>query len=439
LRSLRGRLLLWLLGLLTVVAMLAGVAAYVIDRGEVDQSLDVQLRQIALNIGDTRRPVSGDGGGVSLDPEDALVVTISDVAGQRRTSDASVSIPLQTETGFTNVTASGEAWRSYTLVEPNRTVQVSQRREVRDEFAASSAERVVLPILGVLPLLWVMVGWIVARALKPLGRLTTQLRGWGEDRTDSLEIHDVPEEVLPLAVAMNDLIVRLDGQIEFRRQFISDAAHELRTPLTALRLQVNNLRKTSEYAGGKAAIDEMERGLRRTSDMISQVLDLARAESKAEGEKLGAVPLEDAIAASVEDVMHLANDKGIDVSLDSATDATVAGHRADIRTVLKNLLDNAIRYTPNGGSVDLAVRRSAESVTVEICDTGPGIPDALLDRVFERFFRAAGNGVEGSGLGLPIVSVIAARCGATVTLHNRRDRSGLVARVAFREAAITDH
>ena len=433
-RSLRGRLLLWLLGLLTGVGVLAGLGAYVLDRNEVDGSLDAQLRQIALNIGDTRSPASGNGGGVSLDPEDALVVTIWDRLGQRRTSDSSVVIPRQTEPGFATLQGSGEAWRSYALVEADRTVQVAQREVVREEFAANSAWRAVLPILVLLPLLWLLVGWTVGRGLRPLHGLTAELRGWGTASTDPLPIADVPDEVLPLVLAMNELIARLHAQLEFRQQFISDAAHELRTPLTALRLQVNNLRATSDERARKLVVDEMERGLRRTSDMIAQMLDLARAEAAPNDVRLGPIDLQEAIASSLQDVIQLANEKRIDVGLNASVAAAVRGDPAEVRTLLKNLLDNAVRYSPAGSSVDITLERSGDQIVVEVCDTGPGIPTGLLDRVFDRFFRVLGADVEGSGLGLPIVRAIADRCGASVTLRNRIDPSGLVARVSFHEA-----
>lgn len=434
-RTLRARLLLWLLGLLTAVGVLAGAGAYVLDRNEVDGSLDAQLRQIALNIGDTRSPVSGNGGGVSLDPEDALVVTIWDQAGQRRSSDSSVVIPRQTETGFANVQGSGEEWRSYALVEPGRTVQVAQRIVVRDEFAANSAWRAVLPILALVPLLWLLVGWVVGRVLRPLHGLTSELRLWGTASTDPLPVRDVPDEVLPLVLAMNDLIARLHAQLEFRQQFISDAAHELRTPLTALRLQVNNLRATSDDSARKLAIDEMERGLRRTSEMVTQMLDLARAEASTNDERPVAVDLQAVIALSLQDVIQLANEKRIDVGLSASATAMVMGDQNEIRILFKNLLDNAIRYTPSGGSVDIALDSADGRVVLEVKDTGPGIPAVLLDRVFDRFFRVAGTEAEGSGLGLPIVRAIADRCKATVSLHNRADGSGLIARVLFYEAA----
>jgi two-component system OmpR family sensor kinase len=251
---------------------------------------------------------------------------------------------------------------------------------------------------------------------------------------DSLPSADVPDEILPLVLAMNDLISRLDAQLEFRQRFISDAAHELRTPLTALRLQVGNLRGAASGPTAKALIDEMERGLRRMSEMIAQMLDLARAEAPSASRALSPIDLRDAIAGALEDVISLASEKGIDIGLDSSIAASVMGNVDEIRILLKNLLDNAVRYTPPSGRIDLDLSRAGSRIVLEIRDTGPGVPDPLLGRLFDRFFRGAGAATEGSGLGLAIVKAIADRCGAAVVLANRHDRSGLVARVTFLEA-----
>src|SRR5581483_1810497 len=240
--SLRGRLLIWLFCLLTAMSVLAGIVAYVLDRNEVDESLDGQLRQIALNVGNTDAPIAArQGDGVTLDPEDAFVVTIWDGTGRQHSSDPSFMTARPTEAGYSNFEAEGEAWRGYTRIDKNRAILVAQRLVVRQEFATDSAWRAVLPIAALIPLSWLLVGWIVSRVLRPLRAVTGELRRWGKAGTNPLSLTDVPDEILPLALATNDLVTRLQAQLEFRERFISDAAHELRTPLTALRLQAKNL------------------------------------------------------------------------------------------------------------------------------------------------------------------------------------------------------
>jgi two-component system OmpR family sensor kinase len=171
------------------------------------------------------------------------------------------------------------------------------------------------------------------------------------------------------------------------------------------------------------------------SDMVSKLLQLARADASAHAHNPVMVDLSEAAAAALQDVMPLAGEKEIDIGIVTATRELVLADPEELRTLIGNLADNAVRYTPRGGVVDIAVTRATHEVVLEIRDTGPGIPEQLLQRVFDRFVRAAGVDSEGSGLGLAIVKAIAERCSARVSLINRQDRSGLVARVAFAETA----
>ena len=430
--SLRGRLLIWLAGLLTIVSFFAGIVAYALDRNEVDGSLDGQLRQIALNVGNTDSPVGTRwADGVKLDPEDEFVVTVWDRSGLRHSSDPSFATARPTAQGYSDFEAAGEIWRGYTRVGQDRTIQVAQRLVVRAEFATNSALRAVLPIAALIPLSWLLVGWIVSRILRPLHAVTSELRQWGQEGTNPLSLQGVPDEILPLAFATNDLLTRLQAQLEFRERFISDAAHELRTPLTALRLQARNLSDSAASAEQAALIKEVADGARRMSDMVGKLLQLARADASAPARNPVSVDLGEAIAASLRDVMPIAGEKGIDIGLVAASPERVLADPDELRTLISNLVENAVRFTQQGGVVDLSVKRTGADVVFEVRDTGPGIPEQLLDRVFGRFVRLPGSTVEGSGLGLPIVRAIAERCGARVALANRRDRTGLVARVAF--------
>ena len=439
-RSLRNQLLASLFALVTVLGALGGIGAYLVSRGEVDQSLDGQLRQIALNVGDTDNPVSPDrADGVKLDPEDAFVVTIWDMQGAPLSSDPSFHPPRPGDTGYANFAAQGEQWRAYALVGPNRTVQVAQRMVVRDEFAADSALRAVLPFAAMIPLGWLVVGLVVGRVLRPIRGVTEQLRRWGRSTTSPLVLDDVPDEIMPLALATNDLVTRLQSQLEFREQFISDAAHELRTPLTALRLQARNLESRLNAPEEASLLAEMEKGVLRMSDMVTKMLQLARADASAALRNPINVDLNEVIAGSLEQVMPMAIAKEIDLGVADSVPAMVTADPDEIRTLVTNLVENAVRYTPDGGTVDVSLRQRDSHVDLQVRDTGPGIPEHLLEQVFGRFAKVDGSDGEGSGLGLSLVRAIAERCGATATLANRRDRRGLVATVAFPVERRIDH
>jgi len=414
------------------MSVLAGIVAYALDRNEVDESLDGQLRQIALNMGNTDSPVaSRQGDGVTLDPEDAFVVTIWEASGRLHSSDPLFMTARPTEAGYSNFTAEGEAWRGYTRIDRDRAILVAQRLVVRQEFAADSAWRAVLPIAALIPLSWLLVGWIVSRVLRPLRAVTGELQQWGRAGTNPLSLTGVPDEILPLALATNDLVTRLQAQLEFRERFISDAAHELRTPLTALQLQAKNLSDSAASPEQAALITEMTKGVRRMSNMVSKLLQLARADASAPARNPVAVDLGEAIAASLQDVMPLAAEKQIDIGMVPSSAEKVLADPDELRTLIGNLVENAVRYTGTGGIIDLSVERTASDVVLEVRDTGPGIPEEIIDRVFARFVRVAGSDIDGSGLGLPIVRAIADRCGARVSLINRKDRNGLIARVVF--------
>lgn len=431
-KSLRSQLLVSLLALVTVLGAVGGVGAYLVSRGEVNQSLDGQLRQIALNVGDTDNPVDPNrADGVTLDPEDAFVVTIWDVVGAPRSSDPSFHASRPKQSGYVDFTAQGEQWRAYNEVGPNRKVQVAQRVVVRDEFAADSALRAVLPFAAMIPLGWLVVGLVVRRVLWPIRGVTKQLRHWGKSTNSPLLLDDVPDELMPLALATNDLVTRLQGQLEFREQFISDAAHELRTPLTALRLQARNLESSLHSAEEAATLADMDKGLHRMSDMVSKMLQLARADASAAARNPLNVDLHRAIAGSLEQVMPMAIAKEIDLGVADSIPATVFADPEEVGTLITNLVQNAVRYTPHGGTVDISLRRSASDVRLEVRDTGPGIPEHLLERVFARFVKVDSSDSDGSGLGLSLVRAIAERCGGSVTLANRQDSHGLIASVSF--------
>jgi two-component system OmpR family sensor kinase len=431
-KSLRARLLVGLLGLLTSIGIIAGIVAYVLDRDEVDESLDGQLRQIAMNVGDTSFPVAAsEGDGVPIDPEDEFVVTIWDASGQSHSSDPLYRVGQPPEAGYSDFQAGGTEWRAYTRIDRGRTIQVAQRMVVRDEFAANSAVRAVLPVAVLIPLSWLLVGWVVGRVLRPLHAVTRELHQWGKAGTNPVSLSDIPSEILPLAAATNDLVTRLQGQLEFRERFISDAAHELRTPLTALRLQARNLSESASSPEQASLIAEMADGVRRMSDMVGKLLQLARADVSLPVRNPVPVDLSEAVANSLQDAVALAAEKGIDIGVVATSAERVLADPDELRTLIGNLVENAVRYTPKGGVVDLAVERRAAEIVLEVRDTGPGIPEQLLDKVFGRFVRLNNAEVEGSGLGLPIVRAIAERYGARIALANRRDRSGLVARVSF--------
>ena len=244
-----------------------------------------------------------------------------------------------------------------------------------------------------------------------------------------------------LATALSDLLARLRAALERERAFMADAAHELRTPLTALHLQMGMLARASSEAERAAATERLSAGVQRAIRLVEQLLSLARQEPRAQGERMP-VRLDELAREVVAELVPLADAGRIDLGVSSAQALSVRGDADDLRTLLRNLVDNAVRYTGAGGRVDVSVAEEEEeeaggarAVRLTVSDDGPGIPPEERERVFDRFHRRAGTTLPGSGLGLSIVKSIADAHGATLTLAGGASGKGLSVTVSFRQDA----
>ena len=222
--------------------------------------------------------------------------------------------------------------------------------------------------------------------------------------------------------------------IRHERAFIADAAHELRTPLTALSLQLQALEVAAAGAEAAAARRQLAAGVARATRLVEQLLSLARHQGRPQGER-GPVPLHEVAREAVLELVRAADAKHVDLGIAHEEPAVVTGDREALRVLVTNLVDNAVRYTPEGGRVDVSVSRGATAgeapVVLEVTDTGPGIPEEERARVFDRFYRVPGTAQGGSGIGLAIVSSIAEQHGARVELDSAQGTAGLRVRVTF--------
>lgn len=434
-RSLRARLAFALFLLLTCVGVAAVAAAYLVVESEPDDLLDDQLRQIAMFVGDEARPLPPPD--PPIEAHDAVLIVIRDGSGKIiRRSDDSVDLPPATETGFSDVVANGEGWRTYAIVTADRVIQAAQREETRDELANEAAFHAVAPIVLLIPLSWIVLGVLVTRLFRPLDALTEELRVAPAERNRPLSTDGLPSEVAPLVEQVNGLLSRQNELLELRKRFVSDAAHQLRTPLTALQLQVSNLARAPGSYAVAAEVSEIRRGIRRMTRLTSQLLDLARAEAPDDPAAVHATDLSLALRRVIETVLPLANERGVDLGVVSDVIAKVGCREQDLTASLMNVIDNAVRYTPTGGRVDVASAFAGIGVEVTVRDTGPGVEHGDLDRVFERFARVGGavdNGAAdgGAGLGLAIVRAAAARSGMEVRLENASAPRGLRVTIAM--------
>ncbi|MEE7494771.1 two-component sensor histidine kinase [Methylobacterium oryzae] len=426
--SLRRTALGWMTALLAGIGIAAMIAAYLLARSEAADFLDGQLRQVALNAGPgladeqsaAQAPPAAD-----EDPEDQIAVTIWQ-DGRILRNDPGMDTQRPERLGYADPVMGGETWRTYTRAAGALTVRVAQRDVVRVEFARTAAFGAVTPLLLLVPLSWLVVGWAMNRVLGRLDVLVRDLAGRSVSATTPLPMQDVPVEVAPLVGAMNGLIGRLQAALDAQRRFVADAAHELRTPLAAMHAQIDVL----PASGIPGSRDALVAGLRRASRLVDQLLRLARLDGQ-EG-VAERIDLASLLLDCVGDHAVLAQANDIDLCVAVTASVMLHAPADEIRTLVVTLLDNALRYTAAGGEVDVSLGQEAGRHVLAMRDTGCGLPPGCEARLFDRFYRAAPPDIEGTGLGLAIARRIAERHGLGLTVENRRDgRQGVLARIVL--------
>ncbi|HEY1872903.1 MAG TPA: ATP-binding protein [Steroidobacteraceae bacterium] len=436
--SLRARLLGSLLAGVVLVGATGGWVVYRNALAEADAFFDYHLRETALILRD--EPVEYLLA-PQLPPTNAsydFVVQVWSLDGVRvYLSRPHAVLPDITTLGFSTVLTPEGRWRVFGVQAVTRVIQVAQPLSVRERRAAQLALQTLKPFALLLPVLALLIWFAVGLALEPLRRLTTQVKARRVDALDALPAERLPDEVQPLVLALNDLLERLRAALERERAFMADAAHELRTPLTALYLQLGMLARASGEAEREAAMSTLSAGVQRAIHLVEQMLALARQEPRADSQRVP-VRLDELARAIVTELVPLADAGHIDLGVAAAQPATVAGDPDALRTLLRNLVDNAVRYTPAGARVDVTVESRAGAARLTVSDDGPGIPSEERKRVFDRFYRRAGTAPSGSGLGLAIVKAIADAHGATVSLDAGPSGKGLAVSVTFPAQSAAD-
>jgi two-component system OmpR family sensor kinase len=431
--SLKRQLIVWALGLFTVVGLLAGGISYLLALQDANVLLDHQLLLVAGSIdeGSQLSAMQAKYLGESKEEQESdFVIQVWYENEKVRSSHPDFDLLKRNSTGYSNVLLHGQRWRAYTIVYPDRTVQVSQSHEVRRKIATNAALRALIPIAGLYPLSWVLVVFGVGHILKPLAKVTKAATQRDASSLDPLPEEHLPTEIAPLVTEMNGLILRVRETIDTQRHFMLDAAHELRTPLAALQLQIENLSQSRSQDDLEVRITDLKSGIQRASHLVGQLLHMARYGAEKQTIRTD-LDLGKLVKSCIGDFIPIAEKRRIDLGMIHDEPALIRANAGDLRILFNNLLDNAIRYTPEGGRIDVSIAVLGQKAKVEILDNGPGIPEALLPRVFDRFFRVGGHEIEGSGIGLAIVTAIATQESAEISLSNRQDESGLLAAVSF--------
>lgn len=433
--SLRARLLGLLLLAILLTALAQAFVVYREARAEADSIFDYHMQQMAqaLRTGVSMpdlpaldEQLTGDKG------FDFLVQVWSNEGLTVFQSRAGAALPQRAVLGFSEVRVRNTPYRVFSMQTRTQVIQVAQDMGPRRAMARSLAWRTITPILWMAPLLMLVAWWAVSASLRPVDRVRAQVASREADGLSRVAEQGLPDEIRPLVHELNLLFDRVRSAFEAQQHFVSDAAHELRSPLAALRLQVQGLQRARDDDARQVALDRLLSGIDRATRLVEQLLMLARQEA---GMAIGTPPqslvLSDLVRAGVTEVSPQAQLKHIDLGVCDADDGLLLGQPEALRILLRNLLDNALKYTPEGGQIDVSVRREGARLMLTVDDSGPGIPEDERSRVFDRFYRIQGAAAGGSGLGLAIVNAIARAHGAHLSLAQAVSLGGLRVELRF--------
>jgi len=450
--SIRRQLLQWLLLGIALSSAVSGVFVYRHTRSEIDELYNAHLEQLAIvlaqHLGDAaERPADA-----SIIPaakalakwkEETYLIQLWDKRGQLRDAaspvigDLGVAIPLQPRVGFYRHKINDQVWRIYRADGEHLTVQIAQPEAARSGIINETSLRMLLPLTLQIPLL-VFCAWIaVRRGLRPLDQLSNAIAQRQPNALIPLNALSLPIDLQPLVHTLNALLERLNGALQQQRNFVADAAHELRTPLAALQLQLDLLMRASSQEDRDLTLSLLSKGIQRATNLVQQLLQFAHSEAPVSKDYLIEIPLHRLAAESIERYLPAARLRGIDLGVIRLEPVSIRCVTADIEAVLDNLLSNAIRYTPIGGKVDLAIFAEQGDAIIDVIDTGIGIPESERARIFDRFYRVltlhgTTNSIEGSGLGLAIVKALCERYGAAIEISSGPNGAGTHFRVRWR-------
>lgn len=451
--SIRSRLLLSLSLTIGVITAIATTAGYFGSRHEADEVFDAQLAQYARTVGEllahhhgevlrvrdfeTDRSYGGHHPGHSYEAKIAFRV----VDGQGRMvahSERFPALDIELRPGYRDIRWNGHDWRLFCIQhdDADRWIITAERGDIRGELAQEIAWQSIFPVLVGLPVTALLIAWLVPVGLRPLRRLSAEFRQREAADLSPIPTDHMPAELRSLTQSANDLLFRLAQSFQREQRFTANAAHELRTPIAALLVHLEN---ALAERPGDVSLQKALTGAHRMRHVVEQLLTLARTAPEhylARFERIDLLPLAQEVAA---ELAPLALRKRQHLALEGEAPMWVEGDRTGLSVLLRNLMGNAIHYTPAGGRIQVRLRRVPAGVELQVVDTGPGIPVGLRERVFDRFYRVGGDrredGDEGAGLGLSIVRQLLDLHGATIELADPDGHTGLMATVCFAAAA----
>lgn len=433
--SIRTRLLAWLMLSVLITTVVVGVLTAQLTWDGFNNVRDMGLEQIAQTVmrhdeaapEAPTAPITSQS--LAADDLDQFVSQIWDHAGHLVYSSlADVGPPLQ-PAGHNIVTWQGESWRVYTLAHERRIVQIAVTTKIRRQHFYSLTPWLLVPLSILVITLGLFASAAVSRVLRPLEDLRRDIAQRHPEGLQAVRTEGLPDEVAPLAGTINQLLERVDQLLKNQKRFLADAAHELNTPLAAVKLQAQLVRR-SPQGEWTAALDELDAGIERAARLASQLLQLARLEPDARQPLDESVQLDALLRQAVSAFSARAEHQGSDLGLLDAAAVVLTGDPHALRTLVDNLIDNALSHPARPVRIDVGLRAEPDWAMLEVSDDGPGIPSEHRLRVMERFVRLSPGDGKGSGLGLSIVREIAEQHGAQVEL-DETPGGGLTVRVRF--------
>lgn len=438
-RSIKRFLLITITLAILVIYGFISFVSYWVSKEELDELYDSNLLQVAgaiaaqhLAIQDaTHLYVNNQVGmGTKIEGEEEFYVRVLAQDGTALyVSHPQVKVPFSSAIGFSTQKYLGKKWRFYTINARKETIQVAQSLNLRAITIKETALSLMASQLLFIPILVMLIFIAINKALSPILGLSGEIQQRKSHDLAPISVDKIPIEIKPLVHSLNSFMSRVSDMVEILKRFTSDAAHELRTPITALRLQLAVIEQAESKAERAAGISSLKGGIDRSEQLVSQLLEFARIEPNHLAREILPITLLSLIKECVEALFPLAHAKSIDLGLNTTAELITFGVRQEVKVLINNILDNAIRYTPNHGKVDISLLLEGTNIVLEVTDSGPGISSVDLDRVFERFYRGENKDAIGSGLGLSIVKEIATQHGAIVELINLNP--GLRFRVYF--------
>ena len=452
-RSMRRFLLITLLATIALMAMLESIWSHRQGIHEIDEVFDAQLAQYARILLGLIDHASGQASLIEM--ERWLAASESAHSAEHHPYEAQLGFQVWTdsaellgkssslpsarlgplEAGFSGADVDGQPWRFFSLhdAQHGRWLVAGQNSAVRRELAVRFALHDVSSALALVLALGAAVAMIMRLGLAPLNRLAQQLSRRDADDLRPLGGSDLPRELQPLASSINGALGSLKNALDRERQFASDAAHELRTPVAIIQTQLENALAESQGAAEPALRSALQ-ATRSLGQLIGQLLELARLSPENQRSNHESVELTQLVAEQVASHVAAIDAKQLEVSFAGAPGVQVTGNPRLLGILVRNLLENAINYTPDAGIIDIVVASTGSIVQLSVCDSGPGIPPELRQRALQRFRRLPQQqgdaGVSGSGLGLALVEMIARMHRASLTLDSA-DAGGLEVKVQF--------